>query len=300
MAVLRFLLTATACAGAAIAIGQFMESGVSRAAATPVDLPETYPEAPVLTAAVTEMAPRLSGAFDLPQPPRSPARLARLGPVPAKEGCDLRLSAQPRPGAIAELQLAAPCAPLARVTLRHQGLTVTLLTDAQGEAGVLFPALSRDAVFMAEAGGAMAVARTELPDMAEWHRVALQWRDGDGLSLHALAPGARYGEPGHVSRDMAPGTAGGASMIGLGDPAAPAPRLAEIYSAPVGDAAAISVEIEVTATNCGSPVAAELVRVGDAESIASTDIEVTLPGCDAVGELLVLQNLEPGLTVASR
>lgn len=300
MAVLRFLLTATACAGAAVAIGQFMESGVSRAAATPIDLPETYPDPPVLVAAITETAPRLSRAFDLPQPPRSPNRLARLGPVPAKEGCDLRLSAEPRPGAIAALRLNAPCAPLARVTLRHQGLTVTLLTDARGEAGVLFPAFSRDAVFMAEAGGSMAVARTELPDMADWHRVALQWRDGDELSLHALAPGARHGEPGHMSRDTALATPSGASMIGLGDPAAPAPRLAEIYSAPAGDAAAISVEIEVTAENCGSLVTAELVRVDGAQAIASTDIEVTLPGCDAVGELLILQNFEPGLTVASR
>ena len=298
MSVLRIIATATACAAAAFSIGQFMEQGVSRASATPVDLPQTFPEAPVLIASAVEPAPIAAMAFDRPTPMRSPARLAGLDAARAGGPCDIDFSAEARPGALAALRIEAPCAPAARVTLRHQGLTVTLLTDAEGRAETLFPGLSRAAVFLAEAGGVSAVAMTELPDMAEWKRVALQWRESDGLSLHAMAPGASYGSPGHVSR-LTPSQEG-ARVIALGDAAAPSPRLAEIYTAPAGDAAALSVEIEVTARNCGKPMAAELVRSDAAQGLASTDLEVTLPGCDAVGELLVLQNLEPGLTVASR
>ncbi|EYD73237.1 hypothetical protein [Limimaricola hongkongensis] len=303
MAVLRFLATATACAGAAFAIGHFMESGVSRAAATPVDLPQTFAEAPMLIAAATEPAPVATAVFDRPNLSRSPDRLPGLDThvaTSAADGCQSRLTATPRPGAIAALRFTAPCAPEARVTLHHQGLTVTLLTDAEGEAEALFPALSREAVFMAEAAGVTAVARTVLPDMAQWRRVALQWRDGDGLSLHALAPGARHGAAGHVSRATPVAAGNGPSMVALGHPAVPEARLAEIYSAPAQDAATLSVEIDVAARNCGAAVMAELVQADAAGGLTSTDLEVTLPGCDAVGELLVLQNLEAGRTLAAR
>jgi hypothetical protein len=298
MAVLRFLATAAGCAAAAFAIGQFMENGVSRAQATPVDLPETFPEAPVLVAARVEAPPVPNIVFDRPQAPRDPARLAGIAAPRVARDCGLALSAEPRPGAMALLQVAAPCARDARLTLRHQGLTVTLLTDDEGRAETLFPALAKRAVFMAEANGASAVAAAEIADLAEWRRVALQSDGGEGLSLHALAPGARHGGEGHLSRDM-PASASGAAVIVLGNPAAPLPRLVEIYSAPTGERAAVSVEIEVTEANCGRPVAAELLQSGD-RGPAGTGIELTLPGCDAVGELLALQYPEPGMTVASR
>lgn len=303
MAVLRFLATAGACATAALAIGQFMESGVSRASATPVELPQTFPEPPILIGSLPDSPPLAAAAFDRPVPMRAPVPLARLS-VPRGEGCGLSLSAEPRPGAMAALQLKAPCAPMARVMLRHQGLTVTLLTDGDGRAEALFPALSAQAVFMAEAGGKTAIASVDLPDMQEWQRVALQWRDSDGISLHALAPGGRPGGAGDLSldapADSTTDSGTGAVMVALGHAAAPEAHLAQIYSAPVGETRGLRVEIEVTAENCGTPMQAEMMRSDGKGGLASLDLEVTLPGCDALGELLVLQHLEPGLTLASR
>ncbi|MCP1167830.1 hypothetical protein [Limimaricola litoreus] len=301
MAVLRFFATAGACAAAALAIGQFMQTGVSRASATPVALPETYPEAPMMIGPMPETAPPAAIAFDRPVQMRAPAPLTRL-PVPeARTACDLSFSAEARAGAMAALRLDAPCAPEARVVLRHQGLSVTLLSDAQGRAEALFPALAERAVFMAEAGGETAIASVDLPDMAEWQRVALQWRESDGVSLHALAPGGKPGGAGDLGL-ATPGTAGatGARVTALGHAAAPAARLAQVYSAPVEEARSLRVEIEVTERNCGAPVLAEMVRSDGVGGLSSLDFEVTLPGCEALGELLVLQNLGAELTLAAR
>ena len=303
MAVLRFLATAGACATAALAIGQFMESGVSRAAATPVELPGSFSEPPVLIGPMPEAAPLAAAAvFDRPVPMRAPAPLARLSGPGGAGDCGLSMSAEARPGAMVALRLVAPCAPMARVALRHQGLTVTLLTDDLGRAEALFPALSEQAVFMAETGGKTAITSVDLPDMADWQRVALQWRDSDGISLHALAAGGRPGGAGDLSADTParPETGMRAAVVALGHAAAPEARLAQVYSAPVGEARGLRVEIEVTEDNCGAPVLAEMVRSDGTGGLASLDLEVTLPGCDALGELLVLQNLEPALTLASR
>lgn len=301
MAVLRFFATAGACGAAALAIGQFMQTGVSRASATPVAMPETYPEPPVMIGPALELTAPTAVAFDRPVQMRAPAPLAQLPMPMGDEGCAPALSAEARPGAMAALRLEAPCAPDARVMLRHQGLSVTLLTDAQGRAEALFPALSEKAVFMAEAGGATAIASVDLPEMADWQRVALQWRESDGISLHALAPGGQPGGAGDLGLSSpAPGGATGPQVTALGHAAAPSARLAQVYSAPLGETRSLRVEIEVTENNCGAPVLAEMVRSDGAGGLASLDLEVTLPGCEALGELLVLQNLGAELTLAAR
>ncbi|SDE66429.1 hypothetical protein [Limimaricola pyoseonensis] len=311
MAVPRFLITAALCAGSAFAIGYLMENGISRASATPVEPPMVEVRTPGLPAHMVA-APQRPSALDRPALARSPARLAALGTglvgverprIPVGDACAPRLLAEPRPEAMISVALSAPCMPDSRVTLHHMGLTVTLMTDTDGRAATVLPALAERAVVIAEPGPGMSVtAMAMVPEANLWHRVALQWQGGEGIGLHALEFGAGYGEAGHVSAAAPDGAQGGGRLMRLGAPEAPMARLAEVYSLPASATGEIdlSVEIKVTAANCGRALAAEVIQVGPGGDLGATDLDVTLPGCEAVGELLVLQSMASDLMLAAR
>ena len=148
-----------------------------------------------------------------------------------------------------------------------------------------------------------------VPDLDDYYRVGLQWNEDRALELHALEFGATYGEAGHVwhgnagSVERAVSGAGGfVSTVGAAD--VDSPMLAQIYTLPrdtLGDAGNVRLTIEapVTEANCGLDTLARTLELEEDGSVAVIELTFTFPGCDAVGEYLVLQNLFEDLRVAA-
>lgn len=253
--------------------------------ASGVALPTQAPSAPPVSVATTTTEPL--SPFGLP--------------------CGLSVHGEALPGAMVALDVMAPCRPDMRVEIAHADLTFAAATDRTGLLTVDVPALETPAIFTIRlADGEEAVTIAGLPDLIDIARVAVSWQGDLGIELHAFEDGAEFGAPGHVWQD-APGSAAdtaigaGGFLTSLGDPGLDSPRLAQVYSYPraSGGAPRLSVDIPVTAGACGTPVRANSHEVTENLRVETRPITLVLPGCDAVGEYLVLQNLFEGLRLAS-
>ena len=224
--------------------------------------------------------------------------------------CESSLSAEPAAAAMVSLNLSAPCQPNARITIHHEGMMFTVVTDDAGAAVFDAPALSAEATFIAAfPNGEGAVAQAEVSSLDFFDRVVVQWAGDAGFELHAMEFGATYGEEGHVwsgaSRDVATAARGkGGFLTMLGDPSAAQPRLAEVYTFPSGmmsrdGQVSLTVEAEVTATNCARDIEAQTLQVSPNQPIQITDLTLAVPECEAIGEFLVMGDLVDELVLAA-
>jgi hypothetical protein len=222
--------------------------------------------------------------------------------------CEITANARPIAAAMVNLTLDAKCLPNERVTVHHKGLIFSQTTDANGAFDITVPAMTKDATFVvAFSNGEGAVAQAIVDELADYDRVALQWKGNTGFELHAREFGAEYGSDGHVwsgaSRDLSfavTGQGGFVSMLGdLADG-----LMAEVYTFPIastqgsGDVL-LSVEAEVAKNNCGLEIEAQTLQTRSGNDITSRDLTVSVPDCDAAGNFLVLNNLFEDLKVAS-
>ncbi|WP_238367576.1 hypothetical protein [Mesobacterium pallidum] len=253
-------------------------------------------------------APRLDGETGGPVL----AALDGTGETPAAAAfdCPVEMSATPMAAAMVQLRVSADCAPNQWVTIHHNGLMFTEVTDENGVLDIGVPALSTQSVFIsAFENGEGGVAIAEVPDLAQYDRVVLQWAGAPGVELHAMEFGAGFGEAGHVwmeqpgsLADAVQGTGG--AMTWLGATGGPKPRLAEVYTFPAGQSQVtgeidLSVEIEVTEATCGTQLSAQSLSVARATSPAVKDLQLFVPGCDAVGDFLVLNDVLESLKIAA-
>lgn len=248
---------------------------------------------------LVELAPP---AVPRPAPAADPAP----APLVAAADCPVTLDLMAEPSAMVGLTLIAPCHPNERVVLQHAGLTVTAMTTATGALFTGLPALESPAdVTVVFADASRAEGTVDVPDLGGLRRFGVQWQGEDTFDLHAFEMGAAYGEPGDVSsqntRDpssLLPGAEGFLSL--LGDPAAPAPLLAEVYTWPADPAVKADVVVEalVTETSCGNEMLGQTVAsVGGVARV--TDLSVAMPECDAAGGYLLLKNLAPEMNIAA-
>lgn len=259
--------------------------------------------------------PLMPDAVDLPNAPvtRALARdMAVPGDLPSEErapsfSCEAEMTASVRAAAVVRLDLEANCRPNARFTLHHNGMMVSVLTDADGRARVDMPALSQSAVFIASfEDGKGAVATAQVDDLALYDRFVVQWRgDAQSLRLHAFEYGAEFGLPGHVWSKAGYDEATGFVMR-LGDDV-PGPALrAEIYTFPTAGATregtvTLRVEAEVTVGNCGRDLEAQGISTqAKGASLRVRDLVLPMPDCAALGEYLVLKNLFNDLNIAQK
>lgn len=223
--------------------------------------------------------------------------------------CDPMMTASVRDAALVELELVAACTADAAFTIHHEGMMFSGRTDAQGAATLIVPAMNEEAVFIvAFDDGAGAVAQSNVPTLADYDRVVLQWRGLGGFEIHALEYGATYGEQGHVWHQV-PGTASlatageGGFIVSLGDARVESPLFAQVYTFPTGKAArpgsvALSVETEITAANCASEVDAQTLERSGSSPVKIADLTLAVPECETIGDFLVLKNLLSDLTLA--
>ncbi|RVV97872.1 translocase [Mesobaculum littorinae] len=224
--------------------------------------------------------------------------------------CQPSLTGMAVPGGMVHLTLTAPCHAGNRIELRQGPLLFADSIADDGTYMVALPALTpRPEVELAIDGGDILSTRVEMPEGPDLTHVALQWEGQAGMHLHALEFGAGFGDAGHVWAD-APGevtravNGQGGFLTELGDPALPDPLLAEVYTLPREAAqpgtVTLSVEAAVTETTCGRDIRAETLQ-SDADGLQHVrTLSLAMPGCDAVGEIVVLKNLLRDLKIAAR
>ena len=283
--------------------------------------PETAPDQPEVTSndagvalqdvALTAATPPANVPRALPPLPRAtPARLngpesAPADPDTPQLGCALLAQATETQMAMVRITVAAPCYPNERLTVHHNGMMFTETTDDTGGLVVDVPALTEHAIFiLALSNGKGAVAQAHVPAIAGYDRVALQWSGDNGFQIHAREYGADYGDRGHVWSGSTPAFDGTSGFVTrLGDPDTFSPQVAEVYSFPTATATrpgtvTMSIEAEVSQANCGRDVSAQVLRLAPDHTMHTRDLILSVPGCDAIGDFLVLNNLVEDLKIA--
>ena len=227
------------------------------------------------------------------------------------EFCQPLMSATATDLAMVVLEISNSCRPDATVAIHHQGMMFDVITDDEGYAIVEVPALSTDAFFIAAYDdGEGAVASTEVPALALYDRAVLQWQGENTVGMHVFEFGAGYGDAGHIwsasTADPKMAVAGlGGFLTTLGNPAAENAMMAEVYTYPSGitlneGGINLRVEAEVTSRNCGRRIEAQSIQWTPGTEATAVDLELTLPGCEAVGEFILLKNMFQDLTLASK
>lgn len=225
--------------------------------------------------------------------------------------CEVAMTATPAAGAMIAVQVIAPCHGSERVTLHHNGMMFTTLMQPDGTLSVEVPALVENALVIASfLDGGGAVAQTQVTSVPFYDRVVLQWRGTSGLQLHAREFDAEYFSEGHIwqgagSDPTRAATGEGGFLTRLGTPDAPDALLAEVYTFPTGmtdtfGTVALTVEAEILDTNCGSSVEAQTLELRNGRDLLSKELTIDVPGCDAVGDFLLLKNIVEDLTIAAK
>lgn len=329
------ILTAVGTLGCAIAIGIIMQnsdtaekrygsSGTSlqTPAVSEEPLEDAALDGSVLDVRQIELtSAEFENSVELPsieanlETPAAPQSVLTAPEVPTaamnKDDCTIAAQARPVAAAMVNLDLEAPCLPNERVTIHHNGMIFTETTSVEGSLNLRVPALTKEAVFiLAFSNGDGVVAQATVEEMDEFSRSVLQWRGNSGFQIHAREFGAGYGEEGHIWQgapgDIADAVTGSGGIITRhGDPDTPEPLLAEVYTFPKliegrSGNVALSVETEVTETNCGLEVEAQALETDLRGGLKTKNMTLAVPDCDAVGTFLVLNNLLQDLKVAAK
>lgn len=288
------------------------------------------PAADIVPTKVTLLSATTDGATALPHLPNTPAVLplrriglgdyvqaddrgvVRLAPDPQAApalSCDADLYVASTPAAMLAVRLDAPCHANERVVIRHEGLAITGRTNELGQLQIGIPALAAEAtVTIAFADGATLSGEAVVPDLADFNRVGVQWQGKEAFELHALEFGATETGRGHVSAvdprnpSFAERGIGGFLSI-LGDAGVDNPLLAEVYSFPAAHVARLGtvqiyLEAEVTPDTCGRVILGETLDLRKGSRLRTMELSLPMPGCDALGQLLVLKNLLPDMKIA--
>lgn len=223
--------------------------------------------------------------------------------------CETTLTATPARGAMVNLALSATCHLSERVEFSQDQLRFAAVTNESGALNIAVPALSDAPVFIVQfADGSMKTATANVPDTAEFKRIAVQWRGSNEMHIHAFEYGASYDAPGHVWAEAphSPQTAvfgKGGFLISLGTPGIENPAQAEVYSYPRGahpdsGLVRVNIETEVKSGNCGREISGETLQPGADGKLQQAEVSFAVPECAAVGEFLVLKNILRDLKIA--
>lgn len=299
MAIGKLILRSSAVAASAgAAVAAVLHMGVvgqaAGADAAPVIL------APVILAPDAQPGASLGNA-----PDENPQDIAATPPEPAVARsalglpCGLTLTAEAMPGAMVALDVMDPCAAGAQVEIRHGALRIDAELDAMGLLTLDVPALETPAFFTASLDtGAEATTLTGLPDLIDYHRAAILWSGPLDLELHGYQGDADFGGPGHI-RPESPGSVvdatigSGGFLTVLGGSSQGGGWTAQVFTTPrvLSDDLSLVVEVPITDATCGQPVRAQALQSAQGGPVTVQPVALTMPGCDTVGEFLMLQNL---------
>lgn len=259
---------------------------------------------PMTEAPISAEAMVVPASFDLT--PEAPALTANSQLSDLGLPCDVTVTTHALPAAIVALDIMAPCRANAVVQIEHASMMLEAETDALGLLTVDIPGFTTPASFTVRFGdGIEETVAAELPDLADFDRIGLAWQGDIGLELHAMEAGAEFGGDGHIWYD-APASAE-VALAGEGGfltEITTGTSTVQIYTLPRamlrnGDDVSLSIDAPITAANCASNVLAHTLRTEAAGPVDAVDLSFTVPGCDAVGDVLVLQNILDSMRLAA-
>ena len=293
---------ATDVAAEGPALMQLAANEVAPAVVLPVDqLGIVYAESPVQLAAVEVEAPAAPLMSVQPEPALPSQTVATVD-------CSIDMAGTAVAGAMVALVIDAPCQTGAEFIVHHQGMMFTALTDDAGHAELTVPALGLNSVFVAAfASEDGAMASVEVPELALYDRAVLQWQGDLGVSMQVYEFGAEYGAAGNVNAANPRGidalAEGQGFMVALGETGATDSYRAEVYTYPVNTSSMtgnilVSVDAQITAGNCGREVTAQSIQITAGEDPTGEDLVMTMPDCDGVGDILVLNAMFDEIMVA--
>ena len=211
----------------------------------------------------------------------------------AMDECEPLMRLDIEDNAMLRVLVSAPCNAGESVQIEHGSLIYTVAIDSEGGHLSSIPVLSSDAnVTVSFSNGTLLSESIFVDEALNYRRFALVGETMMDLELHAYEAGATFGSEGHVYFGN-PGSEGltRGKMYLLGDTNADAPYFVQVYSMPVTAADVdLTVEAVVNGDNCGLDRGA-LALVAEGGSVIEKAFEIALPGCDAVGEFVILPGL---------
>lgn len=259
---------------------------------------------PTTEAPISADAMAIPASFDLT--PEAPALSANSQLSDLGLPCEVTVTAHAMPVAIVALDIMAPCRANAVVEIEHASMVLEAETDALGLLTLDIPGFTTPAAITVRFGdGIEETVSADLPDLADYDRIGLAWQGDIGLELHAMEAGAEFGGDGHIWLN-APASVE-IAMAGEGGfltEITTATSSAQIYTFPRamlrnGADVSLSIDAPITAANCASNVLAHTLRTEAAGQVDAIELSFTVPGCDAVGDVLVLQNILDDMRLAA-
>lgn len=228
---------------------------------------------------------------------------------PEMAACAVDVQGSAKPGALLEISITAPCNAGETVGFEHAGLKFSEQLWPDGTLVVEVPAMTGSARLAVHfADGTDEEIELTVPDFDAFDRMAVIWQGATGLQLHALENGAGYGDAGHVWADTPAtpdaainGTGGFISVLG----STTSGYAADVYTYPAdlmrkGVEPEVSVEAQVMENTCGGRIEGWILRTNPGRAPNMEPLTMVVPGCDAVGEYLVLRDLPVELKLARR
>lgn len=193
--------------------------------------------------------------------------------------CEITLDLAPQADAMIGIALSAPCNAGEAVVLGHEALRISARTSETGGLITSLPALvGQGEVDVRFQSGAVVHSPITIPDAMDRRRFVVQWQGSKGeLALKATGIRAERRLPMDVGQ-----------LEVLGDDTVDAPLLAQVYTWPSTADAEVDlvVEASVTRANCARDILGETI---DTLGRGAVDLTLTMPGCDAVGDYLLLK-----------
>jgi len=206
--------------------------------------------------------------------------------------------AEPLAGAKVRIIVNAPCRGEENLAIVHGPFGVPARVSKAGlasVASVVIPALAERAEFEIRIGSGDEKYKlsAEVPDFTDFERVALFWEGNAALRIHAIEK---------ISGGMEfPAGASGGETIRIDGPAA---KKAEIYSFPAKEISGtgvvrLIVAADVNAETCGREIEAVTMQKNADGAIDPVAVVLQMPGCDRIGQTLMLKNILKDLKIAS-
>lgn len=213
----------------------------------------------------------------------------------ADTACAVRLDLAAAPEAMIALSLYAPCNMGEEVVIRHSGLAFSGSIGADGGLRLSLPAMTTEALVAAYVGNSeIVLGKVAVADVKEYFRLAVHMPSETRFDLRADEDGQVY-----VASRQVPGM-GPHRVLQLGQGRTENQLVTLVYSAALKDMGQpeLTVELRITPETCGRTISAEIItsRLGRADHVGR---DVTVPLCGTSGDILLLKNLLPDMTLAS-
>ncbi len=236
-------------------------------------------------------------------PPLPELPLEDASSIPLGAPCRTSVDAVAGDAGMIWLEISAPCLPDQKVTVSHEGIDVDWTLDARGRLSVDLPAFSvAPRVIVRFADGTDDNAVIAMPNVTTLFRAALAWNGPQVLGLHALEAGAVFGGQGHTHSGAAGQvTAENAEgyLVRLGDGSG---AMAEVYTLPRGraDGLRLSADAEVTSATCDKRTTVSGLQMDALGGTVVRVVTLSMPTCDALGDIVSLGTLFQPVQLAFR